>query len=63
MQTIKVRNIRIVASPKHTGAFIVKYDEASGAPEEWLLDIEREIPCHNYATALWEKRNLEKKSS
>ena len=60
---IKYRNIRIVASSKHAGAFVVKYDEDTGAPQDWLLDIEREIPCHNYATALWEVRNLEKKSS
>ncbi len=63
MQSTIYRNIQIVPSRLHTGAFIVKYDEDSHGTGLRDFDIEREIPCHNYATALWEVRNLENKSA
>ena len=63
LHPIKYRNIRIVASPTHAGSFLVKYDESTGADPDTEWDVTRSIPCHNYATAQWEKRNLEKKSS
>mgnify|MGYP001459237875 FL=1 len=63
LHPIKYRNIRIIASPKHAGAYLVKYDESTGADPDTEWDVTRSIPCHNYATALWEVRNLKNQSS